>query len=291
DLRTPGRARRTGAEAEPCRSRPARRRRLRGGPAGRRRGVAGDLRLLPLRPARRGGDRGRPLGVPAGDGRPGGAAAAGAVVRRLRGDAPRRVVRRCSRPRGRARGDRTRGAGVAAAPRRAGLRPRRHRRGVPRGLPAVPRRVRRPAGARRGRHLAGGHLRPGHDRLRHRGVRRRRHARPAPDGPPDLPEEVLGGVRRVRRRLRSRRVGHGGAPARRPVVGRGAPRPARRRGGHARRPLRVGHQARPRHQGHVAGRPRSRRPHGPARLVAGDGRADLAAAVLPRRGVPDSRAV
>ena len=51
------------------------------------------------------------------------------------------------------------------------------------------------------------HLHPGHDRLRHRRLRRRRALRPAPDGPGDLPEEVVGGLRRLAGRLRGGRLG------------------------------------------------------------------------------------
>ena len=50
------------------------------------------------------------------------------------------------------------------------------------------------------------HLHRGDDRLRHRWVRRRRAVRQAPDGAGHLAEEVVGGLRRLRRRLRRRRL-------------------------------------------------------------------------------------
>ena len=117
-----------------------------------------------------------------------------------------------------------------------------------------------------------GHVHPGHHRLRHRRLLRRRAVRPAPDGPGHLPEEVLGGLRRLARLLRRRRLGAGHLPPRGRLVGRRRARPDRGRHGHPRRPVRVRHQARPRHQGHEPGDPRTRRPDGPAGLDPGDDR-------------------
>ena len=61
------------------------------------------------------------------------------------------------------------------------------------GLRARHRRPRRP------RHH---HLHRDHRRLRHRRLHRRRALRQAPDGPGHLAQEVLGGLRRIGRRLR-----------------------------------------------------------------------------------------
>ena len=103
-----------------------------------------------------------------------------------------------------------------------------------------------------------------------------------PMAPVISPEEVVGGVRRLAGVLPGRRLGAGGVPPRRRVVGRAAARPHRRRDGHARRPVRVGDEARPRDQGHEPGDPGARRSHGPARLAARHHRPDLAAPAPPR---------
>ena len=50
------------------------------------------------------------------------------------------------------------------------------------------------------------HLHRDHRRLRHRRLRRRRAVRQAPDGAGHLAEEVVGGLRRLGRRLRRRRA-------------------------------------------------------------------------------------
>ena len=104
---------------------------------------------------------------------------------------------------------------------------------------------------------------------RRRRLRRRRAVRPAPDGAGDLAEEVLGGLRRLRRcwpRSAARcRVwlmldGRGGTAL---IVG-----VADRRRRHRRRPRRVADQARPRREGHGHAAARSRRGDGPDGLAA-----------------------
>ena len=186
---------------------------LRGRAAGRDRRVAGLLedRVHADRGRRgRGGGLGAPQGVPREGHRP----ARAAAHARRRGHGRGRLLLRRAGAGHRHRGQRARHHALAAAPRHRRLRHERHRLGVHADLRAVPRLVRR-ADARRGRHHrrrtrrrrrpGHHHLHRGHDRLRHRRLHRRRALRQAPDGPGHLPEEVLGGLRRLAGLLRRRR--------------------------------------------------------------------------------------
>ena len=135
---------------------------------------------------------------------------------------------------------------------------------------------RRPAARRR--------LHRRHDRERHRRLRRRRPVRPAPDGAHGQPEEVLGGLRRVRRGLPDRRRARRHAAAGGPLVRGRGPRRRGRRHGDPRRPGGVAAQARPRREGHGQPAARPRRDHGPPGLAAPDGPGGVRAAHAARAG-------
>ena len=89
-----------------------------------------------------------------------------------------------------------------------------------------------------------------------------------PMAPGHQPQEDLGGLRRLRRRVPGRRRAVPDAAAARPRLAGPAHRGRGGARGDPRRPGRIHDQARPGHQGHGHGAARSRRHPGPARLPA-----------------------